>query len=51
MIEYDVNNRLEDQADDREPKRSPYEGCVDCFEVFDRMLKSMYGGSDYGNYD
>ncbi|WP_407382824.1 hypothetical protein [Ruminococcus sp.] len=26
-----------------ERKESPYTGCVDCYEVFERMLNACYG--------
>lgn len=47
MIEYDITPP--ETEEDNNASRSPYEGCVDCFDVFDRMLDSMYGGMKYGN--
>lgn len=49
----DYDDRRDDQAENvkRSPaveygydKKSPYAGCVDCFEVVNRMFHQMYGG-------
>ena len=53
MIEYTTENCVDDQSENikRSPaveygydkKESPYAGCVDCYQVFERMLSAMYG--------
>jgi hypothetical protein len=47
----DEREQLEPENEKRSPAveygESPYAGCVDCFEVFDRMINSMYGSAKY----